>query len=238
MKTTFYTYFSLLFTCFLLSGCGGDSDDYISKYCPGSCTVIKGRLTTANGTKPLAHVSMAVNWQSEGYLSGGSTHKKAIAETDDDGNYELRFLIRDDELIDGYFIVEPALNISKYVYCHSDVLNLDFYNLKRDTTYVANYGVPEKAYITFKLNNPDALQTGDELTTSYTYSFGEDGQEMCYNDIKWHIGYKNNYSVNVEVAADQPLLLEQVKLNNGVETTEQNTVQLDAGETRVVDINF
>ena len=84
----------------LLAGCVSQEDDFISKYCPGSCTVIRGRLTTEDGTQPMAGVKVNVYWRSyQGYLQlGYSERRKAVATTDANGNYELSFLLRDDEL--------------------------------------------------------------------------------------------------------------------------------------------
>ena len=84
----------------LLGGCISHDDDFISKYCPGSCTVIQGRLTTEDGTQPMAGVKLNVYWRSDqSYLQFGySERRKAVAITDANGNYELRFLLCDDEL--------------------------------------------------------------------------------------------------------------------------------------------
>lgn len=198
--------------------------------------MLSGALTTANGTRPLSHVPLVVTWRNDGYIVSGSVRKKAVTQTDEAGNYELRFLIRDDEFVEGYFVVEPALDVTKYVYCRYEGLDFDFFDLKRDTTLLANYDIPEKAFIEFALSNPGALQTGDKLTTQFSYSFGKDGQEICSSSIQWN-EFSNSSHV-VEVAADQPLLLEQVKLKNGVESKEQITLELKAGETKVLATDF
>lgn len=183
---------------------------------------------------------LIVKWSSDGgFISGVSVHKKAFTQTDKDGNYELRFLIRDDELTDGYFAIEPSLDTSKYVYCRFDMFYSRFYDLKRDTTLTADYEIPEKAFIELKLNNPDALQPGDTFDASYAYTFGEYGQGLCNKSIRWiHRNNTFKYNNQLEAAADQALILKLSKLKNGVETKEQIPLQLKPGETKVIAINF
>lgn len=234
MKTTAASLLFFLLTL-ALSGCDGWKDDYISKYCPGSCTVITGKLTTANGTKPLAHVTLALNWEVNSYPSGYVT-KKAIAKTDENGNYELRFLIRDNELKDGRFVMEPLMDEKQFIYCRDEKIDFSYYDLKRDTTLVENYLIPEVAYVEFQLRSPGSLPAGDKLTTHFSYTYGKDGQLLCTGKIDWSNISKNG--IIVRVAADQPVTLKNSRLRNGVSSEEETVLQMKPGEKKIVSIEL
>lgn len=132
MKTTYL----LLLPLLLLFGCNTLEDDYISKYCPGSCTVIKGQVTQANNA-PAAGISLMLIWQ-DGYLPGSvTTRKKAAVTTDENGNYELRFLLRDDELSNGRIRILSDVPLEPCDGCPADSEGNSTYinsELKRDTT--------------------------------------------------------------------------------------------------------
>ncbi|MDX5438320.1 MAG: carboxypeptidase-like regulatory domain-containing protein, partial [Pontibacter sp.] len=70
----------LLMACFL-SSCDLEKEDYVSKYCPGSCTVIKGRVTREDG-KPLVGATVRARWSKSGYLQPKFTREKAVTTTD------------------------------------------------------------------------------------------------------------------------------------------------------------
>lgn len=136
MKTR---YSILLALALLFSGCNKEEDDYISKYCPGSCTEVSGQVLRANG-QPMASVMLSANWMNLRHFKEGGTgmiRRKAVAYTDSQGRYTLRFLVRDDEMLDGHMEVALQGNLCEQVACER--YTLYSHELKRDTTYTYDF---------------------------------------------------------------------------------------------------
>ncbi len=234
----------LLLLCLLLFGCTSHEDDFISKYCPGSCTVIQGRLTTDNGTRPLAGVKLNVYWRShQAYLQFGYTERrKAVATTDENGAYELRFLLRDDELNtfnqiqNGSIRIAPVLDKTKYFICRGD--KIIFYNdeLTRDTTLTLNYTLPQVAYLDIKPQNRQAMKSGDYLDIHLSVKSGENNNHVC------NTGYSFNAAGGVHepvaVAALQPITVTVKKIKDGLTTETKETITLTPGERLVYQPTF
>jgi len=210
----------------LLSGCISHEDDFISKYCPGSCTVIQGRLTTANGTEPLRGVQLTAIWKDLHYLGGGTIRKKAVARTDANGNYELSFLLRDQELLEGHLVIQPALDQQTYATCNADIY-LGAPELRRDTTIRLNYNAPRKATLLLTLANRQDIKPGDHFSTTFSFQAGA-GEELCSPGVEW--SWTTAPPPALEVAAEQPVLVRSHKIKSGVETTETDTLLLSAGQ--------
>lgn len=211
----------------LLSGCLIKEDDFISKYCPGSCTVITGRLTTDDGNTPLSGVNMEAKWVRWEFL-GGIEHRKAVATTDANGNYELRFLLRDGELPqsynNGYVSVQAALDQSRYIALDAYGGFLTYDDLKRDTTLFVNYTFPQKAFVELQLRNTAAMQTGDRFTTQFVFSGGENNAQSYGQNDFWNSNAPA--SITVPVAANQQVIVRTSKTKNGVETVKEDTLEL------------
>mgnify|MGYP005751797841 FL=1 len=125
-----------------LTSCVEEQEDYISKYCPGSCTEVSGKVLRSNG-QPAQGMQLTATWKNlrtfyEGM--GGAIRKKAVAYTDAQGNYTLRFLLRDDELHEGYIVIEPQVANCPNLECYAYTLYFD--ELKRDTTYTYDFQLP------------------------------------------------------------------------------------------------
>lgn len=130
----------LLALVFGLSACNEEEDDYISKYCPGSCTEVTGKVLRSNG-QPLANVQLLATWKTgDGTFKGGGgmTRKKAVAYTDAQGSYTLRFLIRDSEMNAGRFVVAVQGTNCSVGVCPTHTL---YWNkeVKRDTTFTHDF---------------------------------------------------------------------------------------------------
>lgn len=140
MKTRYiYRYAWLLALVLWLSGCTKEEDDYISKYCPGSCTEVSGQVLRSSG-QPLADVQISATWSNLRHFKaggGGTIRKKAVAYSDARGNYTLRFLVRDEEMFDGHIEVALQARGCSQSNCRPYTLNWD--ELKRDTTYTHDF---------------------------------------------------------------------------------------------------
>ncbi|WP_161890663.1 hypothetical protein [Pontibacter russatus] len=220
----------------LLGGCISEEDDFISKYCPGSCTVVKGRLTTGDGSEPMAGVKLNVYWHSyESYFKlGYSQRRKAVAITDQIGNYELRFLLRDDELNlkgryeNGYIVVAPVLEEGRYITCRGETTIYEEFGLRRDTTITLDYTLPKAAYLDLTPKNTEAMQPGDSFRAEVDISAGRSNTERCNTGVIWHQGYSSATTLNIP--ANRPLTLRITSIKNGTATETVKTIQLKPGE--------
>lgn len=219
----------------LLSSCHTKTDDFISKHCPGSCTVIKGTLTTDAGSKPLAGVKLEVNWYKRDVLGiSSSTRRKAVTTTDANGDFELRFLLRDDELPNPYsrngsVVLEAHANPENYLFCLGGNTLLVESDLKRDTTITLNYVLPQKAFVEIQANNLQAKQQDDFLWTEFLFD------AACSSAISW---FTTDTKYTIPVAANQPVIIRTTKRKNGVESVTEETITLAPGQTSTYQVTF
>jgi len=224
----------------ILSSCYTQTDDFISKYCPGSCTVITGKLTTDGRSQPLAGVKLDVIWEATGYLSG-NTRRKATTTSDANGNYELRFLMRDDELPDiygssGTITLKAQLKPDKYITCAYNNELYTSYNLGRDSVITLNYNIAQKAQIKITAQNTAAMQPQDYMYTQFiTDIAGESAEDDCLYGLTW---LKNDTQKEAEIAANQQVILQTKKNKVGTETITEDIVTLQPGEVYNYQITF
>ena len=229
----------LLFILVILGSCHTSTDDFISKYCPGSCTVIKGRLTTDNRTKPLPGVKLNVYWQVVDPLGlSSNTRRKAVTTTDADGNFELRFLIRDDELEGARvrYFVEANAGSDAYLYCLGQNHLLEYAALERNTTITTDYNLPRKAQLQLQVRNPDAMATGDYIQTSFEFDAGE--ASAADNCVPGTYQTPANPQATTAVAANQDVILRIYKRKAGTTTTSEEVIRLAPGQVLQQQITF
>ncbi|NEM97123.1 hypothetical protein [Pontibacter burrus] len=223
----------------LLSSCHTQTDDFISKHCPGSCTVIKGKLTTDDRSTPLAGVKLEVNWVTRDIFSS-LLRRKAITTTDANGNFELRFLLREDELVrdynNGVFVVNAQIDQSKYLGCRFYEHLLTYDKLSRDTTIIVNYNLPHRASLYLQALNTSAMSTGDAMLVSAIFDYGEAGPAPnCIPTVSMDI---RNTEAAILVAANQDVIIRTVRRKNGVETTTNEVVRLTPGQNLHHQLSF
>lgn len=236
MKTKLFLL--LPFLLLLLGSCHTQTDDFISKYCPGSCTVIKGKLTTDDRTKPLPGVKLEVFWQTRDQLGlTSNTRRKAVTTTDANGNFELSFLIRDDESENPYsgFYVKANAGEDKYLYCLGQNNLLEYTDLERNITFSANYNLPQKAQLHLGVLNPTAMANGDNIQSSIFFDAGESGTYGCSMGAYLTAG---NPRTTIAVAANQDIVIRSVKNKSGIETTTEEVVRLAPGQVLQHQITF
>jgi len=134
-----------------------EEDDLISQKCDGPCATLEGKLTTYDGTVPLKEVQVVVTWVETfggGVTIGGITRKKASVQTDEDGNYRLRFNIRADEMTAGHFDLEIMTPDDDFYFCNSgDHPIVYLFDLKNDTTISNNIYIPYKTSLKINASN-------------------------------------------------------------------------------------
>ena len=141
MKTKLTYWYGLgILSMLLLTGCIVEEDDYISKYCPGSCTEVSGRVLQASNRQPIRGVQVMASWDNRKSFKegmGGTVRKKAVAYTDESGSYTLRFLLRHDEMQEGEIEIAPQGKNCDQATCRIYTLYWD--ELKRDTAFTHDF---------------------------------------------------------------------------------------------------
>jgi hypothetical protein len=219
----------------IASGCIKKEDDLIGPVCQG-CTIIKGQLTSGDGTIPIANAKITTNWIKTFYLQGGTIRKKAATTTDSKGYYELKFQIRDDEKGEGYFKTEILQPSVEYLSCSNIGHSFAFFDLKKDTTIVVNYFIPKRAFVELRLTNQSQIKASDYFASSFTSKMGIDGKQGCAPVITWSSGLPSNPVL--EVAAEQPVIVTTHKTKDGVKTTTYDTLNLSEGQKAVYNAEF
>lgn len=223
-----------------LSSCVKEEDDISKRDCPGACTVVKGRFTTAGGREGMGNVPLEVKWKNVTpiFLSDGTIRRKALGRTDADGFYELRFLIKDDELTEGHFDVEASVDEARYLVYQKEGVSFSVPST-RDTTIIADYLVPRKAFIDAVVTNPGAvnLANGDYFGSSFHSQRGLNAALRSGSLVSWY-GYQPNQQFTIEVAADQELIIETLKTKDKVRSVTYDTLQIPAGTRQSYSAEF
>jgi len=231
MKTRAGLYFVLLAFLCGLTACDLDKNDYISKYCPGSCTVIKGRITDGNG-QPVAGTILRIKWHNDGYLQPAYTTQKATTTTDRNGNYELRFLLRDSEQEKGYYQIEAGAGLDAHLGCKADS-RWHSSDLARDTTIIQNYTIASSALLEFVPDRQEAEQPQERYQALVKYKLSPTDTDSCTYAFDGRWGYLRG---QVHVPADTPLVV--YTFSPGSRETKKEVLTLQSGERRPYTLSF
>lgn len=226
----------LFFTLLLIAtGCIKSEDDLVGPVCQ-SCTVIKGRLTTGDGTIPIENATITTNWVNTFYLQGGTIRKKAVSITDSKGYYELKFQVRDDEIGEGYFEAQISTGTAESLSCSSSGHGFAFFDLGKDTTIEVNYFIPKRAFVEVRLTNQSQIKASDYFASSFDSKMGINGEQSCGPVVTWSSGLPINPVL--EVAAGQPVIVTTHKIKNGIKTTSYDTLNLSNGQKIIYNAEF
>lgn len=225
----------LVLGIFLFVSCSKEEDDLISQNCEIDCTQIIGKIMTDNGTVPISDVKLTVKWDNIPYLGSGTIRNKATTRTDSEGNFNLNFFIRDDEIEAGGFRIEYELNENEYLSSHLNRITI--FQIARDTTLNINYNIPKKAFLNLSLLNLSDIQSGNHLATDFSYESPSGFDQSVTGQV---IGWSNESEQNnlIEVAGNVPVELRIRRTINGVSTSEFETLFLEAGTTSDYTIDF
>lgn len=226
---------SLLFPACLLLGttaCTKVEQDFGA--CPGNCTVIQGQLVTAGGNEALRNVPLTLEWKRNTYY----IRQKASGRTDANGNFQLRFLMKDDELSEGYFTVQYNVKTNDYYLLdHSSIVLPD---LKRDTTVsLGRYLVPRKAYVELRITNQQDIG-GDSYWSNFSSPYGTVSTIGPFGGgpaVDWRSADVRTGWI-VPVPGDQPIVVNHVKNRNGVRFTSADTIYVPRGTRQQYTVTF
>ena len=210
-------------------------DDLISQNCETDCTEIVGKLMTDDGTTPIANRKITVVWDntSSGF---GTVRTKASARTDSNGDFNISFFMRDDELESGihrmYF---DELNENEFL--RSDLNGMPSIPSVRDTMVIRNHNVVKKAFVNLTLLNLDDIQGSDRFWTNFDYPRPVGFSQSIDGQIR---GWTNEFESNqvLEIAGNQEIIIEIVRKIDGITTTENETLFVEAGTTLNYTVDF
>lgn len=228
--------FGIFLGILIFISCSREEDDLISQNCETNCTEIVGKIMTDNGTVPISNLKLTVKWDNIQYLGSGTIRTKATTRTDSQGNFYLKFYIRDDELEEGGFRLSyEQLDQDKYL--RTDFNEISLFPITRNTTLTINHNVPKKAFLNLSLLNLDQVQQGDNFMTEFSYPRPSDFSQSIDGEVRgWNNESKQNHLL--EIAGNQPIELIIYRTINGVQTTEIKSIFFDAGTTSAYTIDF
>ncbi|MCL6273019.1 hypothetical protein M3P19_03310 [Muricauda sp. 2012CJ35-5] len=220
-----------ILTAVLFISCDKDDTDLT---CLSDCTLIQGQFLTSKGA-PLQNVNVSINYY-ESHGIGASIRRIKKAKTDENGNFQMKFYINNDELgkVPGYFQFvydyseldsEVFIDSSEYnsyvigsIYSRDTIIDVEFYN-------------PKKAYITINLNNFIPTNQDDFFTVSSLYPIGRRIGQNQFISSPYQLGYDGNkaFATAIYTTVDSVLVAESdynrlsiMKRKNGGETLEEN----------------
>lgn len=223
----------------LLGSCTQKEDDLASQDCPGSCTTIQGRFTTAGRREGIANVLLEVVWKNIDHTpfgNGGISRRKATGRTNEEGFYQLTFLMREDEE-EGYFVVKYQADAKEYLV----PLNHNWFEvdgLTPDTAVTYDYLLPRKAFIELQVANREAIKSSDSFAGDFTYELGVLTPQGGSQRRVVAVSYLAPPESLIEVAADQPVFVQTTKVKDNARSLQSDTLVIAGGQKQVFTVAF
>ena len=242
MKKTILALLAIL----TIQSCDKDDTDLV---CSADCTVVQGQLVTAKG-EPLANIPVAFNYY-VGHGIGASIRRIKKTKTNENGNYNMQFFIKDEELgpnAEGFFELEIDFgNLDPEVYMSVDpyYTHAIFSIKKRDTIITKDFYNPKKAYITVNLNNFTPTSETDAFIVRSFYPTGLKIGQNSLLDTEYQIAQGTEVEANSTNTVSGSVLVALSDLNrigvnrrkNGVDLeTEYFTVYVP--ENNTIELNY
>ncbi|RZL08688.1 MAG: hypothetical protein EOO62_14895 [Hymenobacter sp.] len=227
-------FFTLGSVAVLATGCQKDT----LEDCPGQCTVVNGRLLTS-GQQGLAGATVTVYWQNYyGYI-GDQQRTKARAVTDANGTYQLRFYIKDDELLKGNFKLVCAADTQQYYTFQGEGPSLA---PKRDTTYqLRPYLIPRKATVLVTVPNASQIPVSGMFLlfqSAHGYQLTLRANASKSGTVYTVYQQPGAATVAATVAADQPVFINTSRLRNGAPVITLDSLVVAAGTTSSLTVPY
>jgi hypothetical protein len=220
---------ALIFLCFL-SSCVEVEEDLGSQNCTENCTVIKGRVTTGDGTEPLSGANIKIRWSNvHPPYGGGIIRTKAKSKTDADGDYHIEFKSRADELLGGHYQLILYVGNEYYKPVEGDSYSFCFSCDEEGETKIYNIYAPYKATLVVSAEGIANFSELDRLGFSSTFKYGIDGSEKTGHVRAW---YKDSYDkvYRIHIAAQQLVPVQNTLRRNGVLTYSYDTLYCEKGK--------
>ncbi|WP_290539960.1 hypothetical protein [Alistipes sp.] len=192
MKTLFFLRAVLLFLCMMcFVGCK-EEEDIIEKHSTNS-TFVQGKATTSNG-EPLPGVLVTMYYSEGQWLGPQLSRKKAEGRTDQQGNYQLFFDLKDDELKENtngdpvhrsFMLIVDLQQLDKDSYLlpsdfelneSSTQLRFSYSNtdLQKGKTCKHDFYIPRKRWLECRVTHSVPLDNGDKYAVRNQLKYGGD----------------------------------------------------------------
>jgi hypothetical protein len=214
--------------------CAGCKKEVTEPACSDRCTTISGRFTIDNRNVPIAGLPVRISWVKRTGTLYSQIRTKARTTTSVQGDYRLNFYLRDEELTDGYFVIEYSADVGEYV-LERDQTGAKWQKLSRDTVIISNWLLPRKAFVHPAITN--AIQIVGDYWGEYSFATGgyQGAGRFNYAEV---FTFNNLPVSDIQVAANQPVDLKTYKRVNGQLMTMHDTVTLAPGTTYVHRVTY
>ena len=220
----------ILFTLPILiaiNSCIREENDLSSRNCTTTCTTITGTVTSDDGT-PLAGVRITANYEGLQRLIFIARRKGDVI-TNSAGEFRMDFEIRDDETTTGNFLLRVLVGDEYYSCSYEDDPEIFLHNLQRGNNNRQDIYIPYQSQITLKPVGTDKMTHGENLSVTI-YPENNANMEMCGASKNWNGSHRVDVH-QVEVPANNNLVLETTVYKQSVSTTTYDTVKIQRGET-------
>lgn len=251
-------YFLIFFTILqLFCSCVKEEDDSDNE-CSSDCTTLKGKFVTLNNV-PLPNIKVTMKYTHSDIFFYYS-RKLVDTKSDQNGNFNKRFFIRDKELgnmAPGFFeidIDDSSLDVRKYIRTNnllngfSMVVGSAIYQINnRDTIFDQTYYFPKKAFIKVNLNNFVRQQSTDSFEVQTLFPFGAKVGVNTLLNSEYSTGFSgwgNWVATNVDnqlivfVAEGENNIIRITKRKNGVGMSQDYEVFVPPNNTIELTYNF
>lgn len=175
----------LLLVAISFMSCDKEEDES-DETCTSHCTVIRGKILTS-GELPLTGIETDVRYEKYVGIHYHLSRRKATAQSDKNGQYEMRFYLKDDEIqednsFNSFFEINVYLEKlapEKYILPQDLTIVPDIeplisgtLELKRDTAYELNLYVPRKKQVNVILQGFKPQQEGDRFEVRTLFPWG------------------------------------------------------------------
>ncbi|MBD0399991.1 hypothetical protein [Flammeovirga sp. EKP202] len=230
---------SILFYCsfllFAMMSCGiQHEDDIISQDCTEGCTVIRGKLLTDNGTLPVGDVDLTLKFESTYLFGGGGVERiKAQTTTDLDGNFYIKFKLRDDERNpNAKFNIYYDVSKDEFLEIGDNDFKIPLSLLFLDDEREVNFNTFRKAYLNVTLPNHDEIKENDISHLSIKLLLDENYETSRFAMQK-NFGSEASSTQLIPVGGNHPMALTYVysRKSDSIYYQVVDTVTVDVGST-------
>lgn len=220
---------------FLLHSCFTEIDDTGIVYTK-DFTVLKGRIVTENGTKPVKGMKLNLDFEIHGEISG--THRNIRNfETDSNGYFNINFYPTDNEIKyhSGSYRFKCIGTYPQYGLVNNEyILGIVFLN-KRDTVIEKTYLLPTDSYL--KVIYPSK---NDTIQSRVWYNWGD--MNSPYFGEKYRMGYASFYTLSdkeyLYVVAGNQMNYIDISRRYTSNTLKTDSIYVQIGDTAVYRIKL
>lgn len=238
----------------VLISCEKNEDD-TKDICTNSCTTLRGKFVTANNV-PLANIIVELKYEiSGGGFGGGSTRKIVRTQSNQNGEFNRDFYIKDNELgnhASGYFTInidDSKLSSNNYIKLgNNQSLGYAIYSIgRRDTIIDESFYIPKKAFIKVNLNNYIPQKTGDHFEVQTLFPLGPKVGLNTFLNSEYATGFSGydkfkainlNNKINVLVAESEKNIIRVVSVKNGIASSVDYEINIPPNNTIELTYNY